>query len=54
MVQWLKLHPPMQGVWIQSLVRELKPHMLFSQKRKKKKKKNPQSRENIVTDSIKT
>ena len=27
MVQWLRLHPPMQGVWVGSLVRELRfPH----------------------------
>ena len=27
-VQWLKLQLPMQGAWVQSLVRELRSHML--------------------------
>ena len=27
MVQWLRLHLPMQGVWVQSLVGELRPYM---------------------------
>jgi len=33
-VQWLRLHLPMQGVWVQSLVRELRSHMPEKQKRK--------------------
>ena len=45
MVQWLRLHLPMQGVWVQSLVRELRHHMPHGQK---------QNRSNIVTNSIKT
>ena len=24
-IQWLRLHTPMQGAWVQSLVRELDP-----------------------------
>ena len=39
---------PMQGVWGQSRVRELRPHMPHGQKSK------TQNRSNIVTDSIKT
>ena len=38
-VQWLRLHLPMQGVRVQSLVRELRSHMLHGQKNKTKKKK---------------
>ena len=26
-VQWLRIHLPMQGMWVQSLVRELRSHM---------------------------
>ena len=26
-VQWLKIHLPVQGMWVQSLVRELGSHM---------------------------
>ena len=26
--QWLRIHLPMQGTWIQSLLGELRPHML--------------------------
>ena len=33
-VQWLRLHLPMQGVWVQSLVGELRSHMLLGQKTK--------------------
>ena len=32
-VQWLRLHLPMQGVWVRSLVRELRSHMPYSQKK---------------------
>ena len=44
-VQQLRLHLPMQGVGVQSLVRELRSHMPHSQKKKK-------TRSNIVTHSI--
>ena len=27
-VQWLRIHLPMQGAWVRSLVRELSPHAL--------------------------
>ena len=30
-VQWLKIHFPMQGVWVESLVWELRFHMLHDQ-----------------------
>ena len=33
-VQWLELHLPMQGVWIQSLARELRSHIPHGQKTK--------------------
>ena len=26
-VQWFRLHFPLQGMWIQSLIRELRSHM---------------------------
>ena len=29
-VQWLRIHLPMQGTWVQSLVRDLKSHKLYS------------------------
>ena len=32
-VQWLRLHLPMQGVWVQSLVAELRSHMPPGQKK---------------------
>ena len=47
MVQWLGLHLPMQGVWVQSLVGELRPHMPPSWRTKR------ENRSNIVTNSIK-
>ena len=31
-VQWLRLRLPVQGVWVQPLVRELRSHMLGGQK----------------------
>ena len=47
MVQWLRPCLPMQGVWVQFLVRELRPHMPpglktqnIQKKKKKKKEKN--------------
>ena len=33
-VQWLRLRLPMQGVWVRSLVRELRSHMPCGQKTK--------------------
>ena len=41
-VQWLRLHLPMQGVRVPSLVRELGSHMAHGQKTKK----------NIKTEAI--
>ena len=38
MVQWLRLCFPMQGAQVQSLVRELRSHMLNHVAKKKKKK----------------
>ena len=43
MVQWLRLGFPMQGVWVRSLVSELRPHVAKNE-----------NRCNIVTDSVKT
>ena len=48
-VQWLRLHLRMQGVWVRSLVRELRPCMPCSQK-----KQNIKNRNIVVTSSIKT
>ena len=36
MVQWLRLHLPMQGVWVQSLVGVLRSHMALRQNMKQK------------------
>ena len=36
MVQWLRLHLPMQGEQVQSLARELRSHMLCSVAKAKK------------------
>ena len=36
MGQWLPLHLPMQGVWVRSLVRELRSHVRRGQKTKHK------------------
>ena len=33
-VQWLRLCLPMQEVWVQSLLKELRSHMPYSQKTK--------------------
>ena len=33
-VQWLRLHLPMQGVGVQSLVEELRSHMPYGQQNK--------------------
>ena len=38
--QWLGLHLPMQGVWVWSLVEELRSHMPHGQKKEKKKNQN--------------
>ena len=49
LVIWrLRLHPPMKGVQVLSLVRKLKSHMPHDQNIKKKKKKT----RNIVKNSI--
>ena len=47
-VHWLRLHLPMQRVWVPSLVWELRSHMLCSKKNK------TENRSNIVTNSLKT
>ena len=47
-LQWLRLHLPVQGLWVQSQVRELRPHVPRGQETK------TQNRSTIVTDSIKT
>ena len=47
-VHWLRLHLPMQRVWVPSLVWELRSHMLCSKNNK------TENRSNIVTNSIKT
>ena len=46
-VQWLRLHLPMQRVWVRSLMGELRPHMSWGQKTKTPNRSN-------VTNSIKT
>ena len=46
-VYWLRLHLPMQGVWVRSLVKELS-HMACNQKNKTK------NRSSVVANSIKT
>ena len=33
-VQWLRIHAPLQGAWVQSLVDELRSRMLCGQKKK--------------------
>ena len=38
-VQWLQLRLPKQGVWARSLIRELRSHMLHSQKKQSIKQK---------------
>ena len=48
LVQWLRLHLPMQGVQVQSLARELGSHMPCGRKTK------TWNRNNILTNSIKT
>ena len=58
MVQRLRLHLPMQGVWVRSLVGELRSHMPPDQKKQNKKKnkkktQNINNRSSIVTNSIK-
>ena len=47
-VQWLRLHLPMQGVWVPSLVGELRPHVPHGQKNK------TQNKISVATDLIKT
>ena len=57
-VQQLGLHHQMQGVWVQSLVRELRSHMAPSQKiihiKLKKKKKKKKTHLRTKTSSLKT
>ena len=36
-VQWLRIHLPIQGAWVQSLVGELRSHMPRSTAKKKKR-----------------
>ena len=38
-VQWLRLHVPKRGVWVQSLLGALRSHLLHGVAKKKKKKK---------------
>ena len=52
-VQWLRLHLPMQEVWLQSLIEEVISHLPHHQKAKTLKKKE-RERNNILTNSIKT
>ena len=47
MVQWLRLCFPMQGAQVQSLVRELRSHMLNHVAKKKKKKRLYRSHEKV-------
>ena len=47
-VQWFRVLLPGQGVWVRSLVGELRSHMLRSQKTKTK------NRSNVETNSTKT
>ena len=47
-VQWLRLCLPIQGMWVCSLVRELRAHMSHGKKKRTKQYKNY-----IVTNSIK-
>ena len=47
-VQQLKIHLPIQGVWLQSLVREISSDMPGGQKPK------PKNRSDIVTNPMKT
>ena len=54
-VQWLRFHLPMQGVWVWSLVRELRLHMPPGQKTKHKSNRSNKFDKNfIVTNAIKT
>ena len=48
---WPVVKIPVQGAWVQSLVGELRSHMLYGKKRNKLQNIN---RSNIVTNSIKT
>ena len=45
LTQWLRLCLSMQGVWVRSLVRELRSHVPLNHKRK-------QNRGNMATSSI--
>ena len=48
-VQWLRLHLPMEGVWVRPLFGELRSHMPWTESKNQR-----QNRSNIVTNSIKT
>ena len=50
MVQWLRLCLSMQGIWVRSLVRELRSTCLLA----KIKTNKTENESNIVTNSIKT
>ena len=52
MAQGLRPRLPMQGLWVPSLVRELRSHMSGGQK--SKPKLNQKNRSNITRNSIKT
>ena len=45
-VQWLRLRLPKQGVWVQSLIRELRSHTLLGQETK--------TQNNIIKNAVKT
>ena len=47
-VQWLRLCLPMQGVWVRSLIEELRSHTSHGQNTK------TENRNNIVTNLVKT
>ena len=44
-VRWLRLHLPMQGVWVQSLVSKLRSHRPLGQKTKQNKTKQDKQQE---------
>ena len=51
-VQWLKFHPLVQGVWVRSLVGKLRSHRLPPKKQKQKKPHKIEAI-NSVTNSVK-
>ena len=52
MVQRLRLRLPMQAVWVQSLVRELRSHTPYGQKKKKKNVKQKQKENRAAEDEM--